>query len=238
MFSAMKHLVFLTALLVTLTQPAAAQKCNSANNVELVGYILGRDVIMDECSKKILDIGKEAWERGDYATAWLRWLPLAEKGNQLAQGLIGTMYRFGKGVPQSSTEAAKWYFKAAEQGMRREQALLGWMYYKGEGVPQDYAKAINWFRKAADQMDTTAQVNLSMMYGNGQGVPRNYILAYLWNDIASLWINMTSSMKGHPTIRLTKSNRDMVKKRLTREELKHAKAIADDCWFKPVECPH
>ena len=226
----MKYRAAIAAFLVTFAQPVAAQNCDAEKYLELVGFILGRDVIIDECTKQILDTGKEAWKRDDYITAWLKWMPLAENGNQLAQGLIGTMYRSGKGVPQNSTQAAKWFLKAAEQGMRREQGLLGWMYYKGEGVPQDYAKAIKWFRKAANQMDTTAQINLSMMYGNGHGVPRNHFLAYLWIDIAS-------SNKDHPSNMVAKTNRDIVQKRLTPAELKKARAVARDCWFNPSECP-
>ncbi len=60
--------------------------------------------------------GTEAFNRGDYASALKEWRPLAEQGDANAHYLLGTMYADGKGVPQDSAEAMKWYRLAAEQG--------------------------------------------------------------------------------------------------------------------------
>ena len=59
------------------------------------------------------------------------------------------MYGFGRGVPQDSTQARKWYRRAAGQGDGEAQFELGWAYAEGQGAPQNYAEAIKWYRKAA-----------------------------------------------------------------------------------------
>ena len=56
--------------------------------------------------------GAEAYKRGDYATAYQEWLPLAEQGNADAQFSLGGMYAGGEGVPEDDAAAAKSYRKA------------------------------------------------------------------------------------------------------------------------------
>ncbi len=58
--------------------------------------------------------GAEAYKRGDYATAYQEWLPLAEQGNADAQFSLGGMYAGGEGVPEDDAAAVKWYRRAAE----------------------------------------------------------------------------------------------------------------------------
>ena len=41
----------------------------------------------------------------------------AEKGDAVAQSLLGFMYQYGEGVQKDFKEAVKWYRKAAEQGL-------------------------------------------------------------------------------------------------------------------------
>ncbi len=105
--------------------------------------------------------GVDAYRLGDYATALQEFKPLAEQGIAEAQFNLGLMYWHGRGVPQDSAEAAKWYRKAAEQGQattrlgRRAiataQFSLGAMYADGAGVPQDYILAHMWFSLAASR---------------------------------------------------------------------------------------
>ncbi len=54
-------------------------------------------------------VGKEAFERGDNATALKEWLPLAQQGNPEAQTNLGFMYHEGLGMPRDYKEAARWY---------------------------------------------------------------------------------------------------------------------------------
>src|SRR3990167_2084457 len=115
--------------------------------------------------KADFDAGKSAYDRGDYATAFREWKPLAEKGDAaLAQLYLGLMYAQGQGVPQDYAEAARWYRRAAEQGYDAAQFRLGMLYFEGEGFPQDYKEAMRWIRLAADQGLSDAQDSLGLMY--------------------------------------------------------------------------
>jgi TPR repeat protein len=56
----------------------------------------------------------KAYRRGDYKTAYQLIKPQAEKGDDVAQFILGFLYDEGNGVPQDYAEAEKWYRRAAE----------------------------------------------------------------------------------------------------------------------------
>jgi TPR repeat protein/peptidoglycan hydrolase-like protein with peptidoglycan-binding domain len=126
------------------------------------------------------DVGKAAYDRGDYVGAWREWRPLAEQGDARAQSFIGAMYFKGYGVVQNYGKAAKWYRKAAEQGSAWAQAELGTLYRRGQGVVQDDGEAVKWYRKAVEQGSARAQADLGTMYRRGQGVVQDYGKAAKW----------------------------------------------------------
>jgi TPR repeat protein len=66
----------------------------------------------------------------------------------MAQEALGGFYKTGKGVIQSSREAAQWYRKAAQQGSSMAQFNLGAFYQAGEGVPQDFIESYFWLKIA------------------------------------------------------------------------------------------
>ena len=94
---------------------------------------------------------REAYNRGDYATALREWRPLAEQGNMTAQSFIGMMYLNGNGVPQDYAEAAKWSRRAAVQEDIPAMYNLGVMYARGQGVTQDNVMAHMWLNLAASK---------------------------------------------------------------------------------------
>ena len=85
--------------------------------------------------------GYNAYEKGDYKTAFNEWKPLAEEGGESAQYNIGWLYDNGKGVLKDYKEAVKWYRKAAEQSNPDAQGNLGVMYGDGDGILKDLSKA-------------------------------------------------------------------------------------------------
>ena len=93
--------------------------------------------------------GEDAYNRGDYETAFKKFLPLAEQGDARAQVYLGLLYEKGNGVPQNDTKAVKWFRLAAAQGGVVDQNNLGTMYEKGKGVPQDFAEAMKFVRRTA-----------------------------------------------------------------------------------------
>ncbi len=97
------------------------------------------------------EAGKEAYERGDYATELKEWGALAEQRLAEAQYNLGLVYDLGRGIPQDYKEAVRWYRRAADQGYAPGQLDLGLMYAHGRGVPQDYVQAHMWMNLAAAQ---------------------------------------------------------------------------------------
>ena len=93
--------------------------------------------------------GEGAYRSGDYPRAARRIGPAAERGDARAQGYLGFMYQYGRGVPQSYPLAIYWYRRGAEQGNPVAQHLLGLMYDKGMGVPTDHVAAYIWLNLAA-----------------------------------------------------------------------------------------
>ena len=69
--------------------------------------------------------GVEAYQRGDYATAYKEWLPLAEQGHAGAQNNLGVMYADGEGVPEDDVRAFAWFNLAAAQGVEKAKKAKG-----------------------------------------------------------------------------------------------------------------
>jgi len=62
-----------------------------------------------------------AYDRANYATALMVWLPQAKAGDPKAQTYVGEMFEQGLGTTPDYDAALQWYAKAAEQGYDRAQ---------------------------------------------------------------------------------------------------------------------
>ena len=89
--------------------------------------------------------GMDAYNRGDYGTAFRVWRPLAEQGDANVQVLLGILYEKGQYGLQDSVQAVLWFEKAAAQGNANAQVRLGALYEPGKGVPQDIVQAYKWY---------------------------------------------------------------------------------------------
>ena len=67
------------------------------------------------------DAGLEAFNAGDYETAYETWRPMAEQGDAVAQNRLGIMYARGQGVAQDDAEAVRWYQAASAQAQRNNR---------------------------------------------------------------------------------------------------------------------
>jgi TPR repeat protein len=56
------------------------------------------------------------YSKGEWANALRLLRPLAEKGARIAQSNLGTMYKFGRGLPQDYLLAHTWFSLSAAQG--------------------------------------------------------------------------------------------------------------------------
>jgi hypothetical protein len=194
--------------------------------------------------------GFDAYNRGDYATAYEEWLPLAKLGSAIAQTNLGIMYLQRRVAQQGYKEAFKWFRLAAEQGYANAQYNLGVMYHKGAGVRQDYKEVFKWFRLAAEQGIAEAQNNLGNMYTKGQGVRQDYKEAVKWFRLAAeqgfsdaqnnlgfmyykgegvvrnyvlayKWFNLAAAASHE----VASSNRDIVAGRMTSDQIAEAQTM-------------
>lgn len=93
--------------------------------------------------------GMEALLEGNYAEAYCRWKPLAERGHAESQYNLGWLYANGNGLKVDMQQAIRWWEAAATQGHADAAFALGLDYITGEGVERDLDKAAHWLYQAA-----------------------------------------------------------------------------------------
>ncbi|MBI3451590.1 MAG: sel1 repeat family protein [Rhodospirillales bacterium] len=128
----------------------------------------------------------------NYGPAYLRLLPLGQKGDPRAQLLLGRMSDNGWGpIALDPREAARWYRMAAENKNAEAQFTLANAYAFGRGVPQDTKEAFTWLRRAANNNHIPAMLGLASLYDGGRGVAKNPAAATQWirraADRGNLW---------------------------------------------------
>jgi uncharacterized protein len=89
-------------------------------------------------------------------------------GNQQVAG----MYEKGDWLPQSYSEAAKWYGKAAELSPFATVHLAE-MFINATGIRRDYAQAMTLCQNAAKQNYAPGQYCVGFLYQHGLGTPAN-----------------------------------------------------------------
>ncbi|MCU1298045.1 MAG: Sel1 domain protein repeat-containing protein [Acidobacteriaceae bacterium] len=86
---------------------------------------------------------------------------------------IGDMYQEGVDLPQSSSDAIKWYRKAAENGPPTVQMKLASLLLHGQARAQNYAEAHGLCEKAEKRMYSPGAYCLGVLYQQGLGVSRD-----------------------------------------------------------------
>ncbi len=115
--------------------------------------------------------GLDAWNGGDYKTAFEEFKQAAEQGDARAQFYLGEAYNRGRGVLQDYADALTWYRKAAEQNNADAQETLCSMYFFGQGiVPQDYAEGAKMCAGAGKQGRVYPAYLGGYLYEFGKGV--------------------------------------------------------------------
>jgi hypothetical protein len=104
----------------------------------------------------------------------------AQNGDVDSEVALSKMYYYGRGLPQSYSDAFYWSRKAGDSGNVQAKYDLGLLYQRGQGAPQDLLKASQCFRDAATQGHSWAQVNLGKLYYYGHGVGQDYTAATMW----------------------------------------------------------
>jgi TPR repeat protein len=88
----------------------------------------------------------------------------ADRGNVVAQTVLGICYLDGLDVEPNHREALKLLNAAADKGAPRAQLNLARMFEHGLGVQVDWARAIELYEAAAVGGEFFAQVALGRIY--------------------------------------------------------------------------
>jgi TPR repeat protein len=112
------------------------------------------------------EAGMAAMLNGDYAEAYCRWKPLAERGHVEAQYNLGWLYANGNGMRVSIERALEWWMKAAAQGYGDAQFAVALAYTTGEGMRPDLDEAVRWYLMAARQGHGDAREILLRLNGD------------------------------------------------------------------------
>lgn len=128
---------------------------------------------------------KQAYARKQFATALEEAQKLADKGNALAQYLLGRMYDAGQGTPRNAELSFKWLTLSAAQNQPLAQVLLGNSYMNGRIGPKDEQEAARLLRLSADQGNPDAAMQLGFMYEYGKGLQQDTKEAVRWYTLAA-----------------------------------------------------
>jgi TPR repeat protein len=99
----------------------------------------------------------------DFEQALIWYRRAVALGDRYAQKHLGDMYKNGRGVEQSDSEAVRLYRQSAEQGYRGGETALGLMLLAGRGAPMDRDGAIALFKRAAAQEEPEAIAQLQRL---------------------------------------------------------------------------
>ncbi len=103
------------------------------------------------CIKKQELIGKKAFEKGDYATAFNFAIEDSQKTKGFTLNAIGTMYHFGYGVELDYKRAKDLYERALEYGNGEAANHLARLYANGEGVEKNPVRAREYYILSCDK---------------------------------------------------------------------------------------
>lgn len=87
----------------------------------------------------------------------------AEKGDSVAQTMLGVEYMKGDLVEKDLCKAIEWWKKAAEKGYAEAEYKLGVCYHFGFGIKKSHKLARYWYEKAANQQHKSAKVALKTL---------------------------------------------------------------------------
>jgi TPR repeat protein len=107
-------------------------------------------------------------------------LPLAQRGDAVAQEILGFIHARGQGITADDTAAFHWFTLAADAGRAEAQFQLGRIHRDGAGVPTDGKAALYWFGRAAQQGSPDAMNAAGEIHLGHADVRVDYAAALEW----------------------------------------------------------
>lgn len=150
----------------------------------MISFLIG-DLTACANAPANFDIAKEAFDSGDYPTAYKQFNRLAAQGDERAEDYLGLMYLDGRGVTRDYVTAEHWLSLAADDGAPDAEFNLGNIYLAGLTGTQDYSRAMQLYRKAAAQGYAIAATNVGALYAAGFGVQQDYRQAMIWYEMGA-----------------------------------------------------
>ena len=112
---------------------------------QLVGWLLLTSALLwPPLAAADFEAGMEAQARGDFASAYREFLPLAEQGDAIAQVFLGSMYATGQGVPEDYVHAYAWVNLAAAQGLGIGVKIKDWLRPRMTAAQIAQAQELSW----------------------------------------------------------------------------------------------
>jgi localization factor PodJL len=100
---------------------------------------------------------------------------------------LAIRYAEGRGVPQSTAEAARWLERAAHSGFAPAQFRLAGLNEKGDGLRKNTQAARKLYLAAASKGHAKAMHNLAVLYAEGVDGKPDYKVAAQWFQKASMY---------------------------------------------------
>ena len=138
------------------------------NHMTLAHQPLGKILPLLFCINLLIGCGQssdpyQAFDKGDYETAYAGFYTLAKEEDLAALNYLGVMHYLGYGRKRDVQAARQWFEIAANKGFAGAQFNLGNMYANGEGVQQDFTKAYMWFYVANEFGHEQAKKRMSLL---------------------------------------------------------------------------
>jgi len=125
--------------------------------------------------------GRDAFRRGDYATAMKELTPEIEKGNAEAISIVARMYQGGFGVKKDVAKATELFRQAAEKGDPDAAYSYGLARALGDGVEQDLKEGLKWLYIAGRMGSDKAQTYLKTLKMPADLVAEARRAAFSWH---------------------------------------------------------
>ncbi|MEM7697338.1 MAG: tetratricopeptide repeat protein [Verrucomicrobiota bacterium] len=158
-------------------------------------YASGEQVPLDE--QKAIGYFRQAAEQGDgygyyrigliqessetlqdFEAARASYQQAVDLGYAEAAGMLGVMYRQGRGGEVDQSKAAELFLIGAEGGDSYSTMYLGKVFEEGNAVEEDAEKAVALYERAIEGGEVKAALWLAKLYEFGRGVERDLEKAY------------------------------------------------------------
>jgi TPR repeat protein len=153
-------------------------------SIRLAALLLAATTVMTPVcraeSSGVLSDALTQYSKFEYTKAIEMLLPLAHRGDPVAEEILGFMYAKGEGIPSDEATAYHWFTLAAIGGRTEAQFQLGLIYRDGLGVPKDGKTALYWLGRAAQQGSADAMNAAGEVYLGHADVAADYAAALEW----------------------------------------------------------